>query len=192
MKHNNVIPNGHWKKKWQFRVRTWFNQPARKLRRRQGEPAMSCAGAKGWGRPDGRAAPIWGRNAAPRAPRTAVAPLMDVGRPHHRPRPSAARQEKAAKSFPRPAAGALRPVVHGQTVKYNAKLRLGRGFSLAELKVRGLTQAGERGRLRLKGAEQRTGGAQRAPCGVHLACAACSSEQAARQRQESLLCRQLA
>jgi ribosomal protein L13E len=48
----------------------------------------------------------------------------------------AARVEKAAKSFPRPAAGALRPVVHGQTVKYNAKLRQGRGFSLAELKVR--------------------------------------------------------
>lgn len=37
VKHNNVIPNGHFKKKWQFRVRTWFNQPARKVRRRQGE-----------------------------------------------------------------------------------------------------------------------------------------------------------
>ena len=49
----------------------------------------------------------------------------------------AARQEKATKSFPRPVAGALRPVVHGQTVKYNAKTRLGRGFSLTELKVRG-------------------------------------------------------
>jgi hypothetical protein len=36
VRHNNVIPNGHWKKKWQFRVRTWFNQPARKLRRRKG------------------------------------------------------------------------------------------------------------------------------------------------------------
>jgi large subunit ribosomal protein L13e len=51
------------------------------------------------------------------------------------PRPPA-RVEKAAKSFPRPAAGALRPVVHGQTVKYNAKTRLGRGFTVAELKVR--------------------------------------------------------
>lgn len=84
VKHNNVIPNGHFKKKWQFRVRTWFNQPARKLRRRT------------------------------------------------------ARQEKAAKAFPRPAAGALRPIVHGQTVKYNAKLRQGRGFSLAELKEAGV------------------------------------------------------
>jgi ribosomal protein L13E len=27
-------------------------------------------------------------------------------------------------------------VVHGQTIKYNAKVRLGRGFTLAELKVR--------------------------------------------------------
>ncbi|KIZ03881.1 putative 60S ribosomal protein L13 [Monoraphidium neglectum] len=81
VKHNNVIPNQHFKKKWQFRVRTWFNQPARKLRRRQ------------------------------------------------------ARAEKAAKAFPRPAAGALRPVVHGQTIKYNAKVRLGRGFTLAELKL---------------------------------------------------------
>lgn len=36
VRHNNVIPNGHWKKKWQFRVRTWFNQPARKLKRRKG------------------------------------------------------------------------------------------------------------------------------------------------------------
>jgi len=37
VKHNNVIPNQHFKKKWQFRVKTWFNQPARKLRRRKGE-----------------------------------------------------------------------------------------------------------------------------------------------------------
>jgi large subunit ribosomal protein L13e len=36
VRHNNVIPNGHFKKKWQFRVKTWFNQPARKLRRRNG------------------------------------------------------------------------------------------------------------------------------------------------------------
>lgn len=36
VRHNNVIPNGHWKKKWQFRVKTWFDQPARKLRRRKG------------------------------------------------------------------------------------------------------------------------------------------------------------
>ncbi len=35
-KHNNVIPNQHFKKKWQFYVKTWFNQPARKVRRRTG------------------------------------------------------------------------------------------------------------------------------------------------------------
>jgi large subunit ribosomal protein L13e len=33
---NNVIPNNHFHKKWQFMVKTWFNQPARKIRRRKG------------------------------------------------------------------------------------------------------------------------------------------------------------
>jgi hypothetical protein len=37
MKHNNVIPNGHFKKHWQNYVKTWFNQPARKQKRRIGE-----------------------------------------------------------------------------------------------------------------------------------------------------------
>ncbi|OAY80739.1 60S ribosomal protein L13-1 [Ananas comosus] len=32
--HNNVVPNGHFRKHWQNYVRTWFNQPARKTRRR--------------------------------------------------------------------------------------------------------------------------------------------------------------
>lgn len=36
MKHNNVVPNGHFKKDWQSYVKTWFNQPARKKRRRTG------------------------------------------------------------------------------------------------------------------------------------------------------------
>jgi hypothetical protein len=39
------------------------------------------------------------------------------------------------KIFPRPTAGPLRPIVHGQTQKYNMKLRAGKGFSLEELKV---------------------------------------------------------
>jgi len=47
-----------------------------------------------------------------------------------------ARQKKAVKIFPRPTAGPLRPVVHGQTLKYNMKVRAGRGFSLEELKVK--------------------------------------------------------
>eukprot|EP01025_Chloroclados_australasicus_P057384 TRINITY_DN714_c0_g1_i1.p1 TRINITY_DN714_c0_g1~~TRINITY_DN714_c0_g1_i1.p1 ORF type:complete len:310 (+),score=20.84 TRINITY_DN714_c0_g1_i1:106-930(+) len=86
VKHNNEVPNQHFKKKWQFNVKTWFNQPARKVRRRK------------------------------------------------------ARAEKAAKLFPRPAAGPLRPVVHSQTVKYNQKVRLGRGFTLEELKEAGIAK----------------------------------------------------
>ena len=39
-KHNNVIPNQHFKKKWQFYVKTWFNQPARKVRRRNGKAGL--------------------------------------------------------------------------------------------------------------------------------------------------------
>merc|ERR1719223_626412 len=42
------------------------------------------------------------------------------------------RVEKAKKMFPRPVAGLLRPVVHPPTQRYNMKLRLGRGFTLAE------------------------------------------------------------
>ena len=46
-----------------------------------------------------------------------------------------ARAEKAKKIFPRPVSGSLRPVVRGQTVRYNSKIRFGRGFTLEELKV---------------------------------------------------------
>jgi len=34
-KGNNMIPNGHFHKDWQRFVKTWFNQPARKFRRKQ-------------------------------------------------------------------------------------------------------------------------------------------------------------
>merc|ERR1711920_1132909 len=44
------------------------------------------------------------------------------------------RKVKAAKLAPRPAAGLLRPVVHPPTQRYNMKLRLGKGFTLEELK----------------------------------------------------------
>merc|ERR1711920_1012463 len=44
------------------------------------------------------------------------------------------RKVKAAKLAPRPAAGLLRPVVHPPTQRYNMKLRLGKGFTLAELR----------------------------------------------------------
>jgi len=78
VKHNNEVPNQHFHKVCQQdHIRTWFNQPARKHRRR------------------------------------------------------AARQMKAAAMAPRPTAGLLRPVVHPPTIKYNYKLRQGRGFTFA-------------------------------------------------------------
>lgn len=35
IKHNNVLPRNHFRKDWQSRVKTWFNQPGKKLRRRR-------------------------------------------------------------------------------------------------------------------------------------------------------------
>lgn len=84
VKHNNVVPNGHFHKDWQNRVKCWFDQPARKKRRRL------------------------------------------------------ARKAKAIAIAPRPVAGLLRPAVRGQTNKYNAKVRVGRGFTLRELKEAGI------------------------------------------------------
>ncbi|OMJ22085.1 60S ribosomal protein L13 [Smittium culicis] len=80
MKHNNQLPNQHFRKEWQLRVRTWFNQPGRKVRRHN------------------------------------------------------ARVAKAAKIAPRPTER-LRPVVRCPTIKYNRKLRAGRGFTIDELKA---------------------------------------------------------
>ena len=34
-RRNGVIPNVHFRKNWQERVKTWFNQPMRKARRRK-------------------------------------------------------------------------------------------------------------------------------------------------------------
>ncbi|OEJ88461.1 60S ribosomal protein L13 [Hanseniaspora osmophila] len=51
-----------------------------------------------------------------------------------------ARATKAAKIAPRPL-DLLRPVVRAPTVKYNRKVRAGRGFTLAEIKAAGLTAA---------------------------------------------------
>lgn len=48
------------------------------------------------------------------------------------------RREKAARVAPRPVAGSLRPLVNAPTQKYNSKVRLGRGFTLDELKAAGL------------------------------------------------------
>lgn len=84
VKHNNVVPNGHFHKDWMHYVKTWFNQAGRKQRRR------------------------------------------------------AARRLKASQSAPNPLK-ALRPLVQGQTLRYCAETKKGRGFSLQELKSVGLT-----------------------------------------------------
>jgi large subunit ribosomal protein L13e len=81
LKHNNQLPNQHFRKDWQRRVKTWFDQPGRKKSRR------------------------------------------------------IARIQKAASIAPRPVDGLLRPAVRCPTIKYNTKLRAGRGFTLEELKV---------------------------------------------------------
>lgn len=80
MKHNNELPNGHFHKQWQLRVKTWFDQAGRKKRRRMN------------------------------------------------------RLQKSAAIAPRPL-DSLRPAVRCPTVKYNLKLRAGRGFTLEELKA---------------------------------------------------------
>lgn len=80
-----MIPNAHFHKHWQRRIKTWFDQPSRKLRRRK------------------------------------------------------ARVAKAAKVAPRPTS-LLRPIVRCPTIRYNKKVRAGRGFTLEELKGAGLTK----------------------------------------------------
>jgi len=50
-----------------------------------------------------------------------------------------ARAAKAVKMHPRPV-NDLRPVVRCQTVKYNRKIRAGRGFTLDELKAAGISR----------------------------------------------------
>lgn len=80
-----MVPNAHFHKDWQRYVKCWFNQPARKKRRRN------------------------------------------------------KRVEKARKIAPRPL-HTLRPIVRCQTFKYNTRLRLGRGFTLDELKQAGLNK----------------------------------------------------
>jgi len=86
-KHNQAIQRNHFRKDWaEIAVRTWFNQPAKKVSRR------------------------------------------------------ASRISKAAAVFPRPLQR-VRPVVHCPTIKYNRKVRLGRGFTIAELKGAALTVA---------------------------------------------------
>ena len=81
--HNNMLPNVHLGKDWQEKVKTWFNQPGRKRRRRV-----------------------------------------------HR-----ARRQKLLAPNP---THLLRPIVRGQTNKYNTKRRLGRSFTKKELESAGI------------------------------------------------------
>jgi len=83
IKHNQQIPHNHFRKDWQRRVRVYFDQPGRKLRRRN------------------------------------------------------ARLSKAAAVAPRPV-DKLRPIVRCPTIKYNRRVRAGRGFTLTELKEAGI------------------------------------------------------
>ena len=85
-----VLHANHFRKDWQRRVRTWFDQPGSKVRRRQ------------------------------------------------------ARRAKAASLGVRPLT-LLRPAVRAPTVRYNRKLRVGRGFTLAELKEAGIGRKEARG-----------------------------------------------
>jgi large subunit ribosomal protein L13e len=81
---NNRVPNDHLRKYWYHRVKTYFDDPARKVRRQK------------------------------------------------------ARLARAKKIAPRPVEGPLRPVVRCPTVRYNRRLRLGRGFTTAELQTAGI------------------------------------------------------
>jgi large subunit ribosomal protein L13e len=76
---NNRIPHDHLRKYWYRRVKTYFDDPARRLRRQK------------------------------------------------------ARAARAKKIAPRPFEGPLRPLVHCPTVRYNRRIRLGRGFTKDEL-----------------------------------------------------------
>jgi len=85
-KGNNIIPNAHFHKDWQRRVRCWFDQPLRKRRRRLN------------------------------------------------------RISKASQVAPAPVKGGLRPVVRCPTQRYNTKTRVGRGFTIEELKGAGIAK----------------------------------------------------
>jgi len=54
------------------------------------------------------------------------------------------RQKKAARLFPRPVQGPLRPVVRCPSSKYNTKIREGYGFTFEELRAAGINRKGAR------------------------------------------------
>ncbi len=80
VKHNNIVPNVHFHKKWDCHVKLWFDQPKQKKAR------------------------------------------------HLK------RLKKLKTRFPRPI-GRLQPIVRPASIRHNHRTRLGRGFTLEELKV---------------------------------------------------------
>lgn len=60
---------------------------------------------------------------------------VDFKQPMRKKRRHTERIKKARIVAPRPAAGPVRPIVRCPTFRYHTKQRLGRGFSLEELKV---------------------------------------------------------
>jgi large subunit ribosomal protein L13e len=83
VKHNNIVPNVHFHKEWDRRVKLWFDQPAQKKARKL------------------------------------------------------RRLQKLKSIFPRPL-GNLKPAVHSASIRHNHRVRLGRGFTLEELKSAGI------------------------------------------------------
>merc|ERR1712002_31487 len=59
--------------------------------------------------------------------------------PGHKKRRRVLRQKKASAVAPRPAHGSLRSIVRCPTNKYNTKVRMGKGFTLEELKAAGIS-----------------------------------------------------
>jgi len=65
---------------------------------------------------------------------------MHFDQPMKKKRRHKMRAIRARQLAPRPAKGPLRPVVRCPTVRYNSKLRFGRGFTREELKVAGINR----------------------------------------------------
>ena len=42
VKHNKIVPNQHFHKKWQPAIKTWFDQPGKKQRRRNTRAAKAA------------------------------------------------------------------------------------------------------------------------------------------------------
>jgi len=84
VKHNNIVPNVHFHKEWDRRVKLWFDQPAQKAARKQ------------------------------------------------------RRLKKLKAIFPRPL-GSLKPTVRPSSIRHNHRVKLGRGFTVEEIKAAGLT-----------------------------------------------------